>query len=43
MVPLPDSIICIKVNGLPKSGGPYTEPIATTYYMLMDMGNILLF
>lgn len=23
--------------------GPYTEPIATTYYMLMDMGNILLF
>lgn len=23
--------------------GPYTEPIATTYYMLLDMGNILLF
>lgn len=23
--------------------GPYTEPIATTYYMLMDMGNIFLF
>lgn len=23
--------------------GPYTEPIATAYYMLMDMGNILLF
>ncbi len=23
--------------------GPYTEPVATTYYMLMDMGNILLF
>lgn len=23
--------------------GPYTEPIATTYYMMMDMGNILLF
>lgn len=23
--------------------GPYTEPIATTYYMLMDMGNILKF
>ena len=23
--------------------GPYTEPIATTYYMLMDIGNILLF
>lgn len=23
--------------------GPYTEPIATTYYMLMDMGNVLLF
>lgn len=23
--------------------GPYTEPIATTYYMLMDMGNIYLF
>lgn len=23
--------------------GPYTEPIATTYYMLMDLGNIALF
>lgn len=23
--------------------GPYSEPIGTTYYMLMDMGNILLF
>ncbi|MDE7142237.1 MAG: glycerophosphoryl diester phosphodiesterase, partial [Muribaculaceae bacterium] len=23
--------------------GPYTEPIATTYYMLMDLGNISLF
>ena len=23
--------------------GPYIEPIATTYYMLMDIGNILLF
>ncbi len=23
--------------------GPYTEPIATTYYMLMDLGNICLF
>ncbi|WP_220100616.1 glycerophosphoryl diester phosphodiesterase [Chitinophaga oryzae] len=23
--------------------GPYVEPIATTYYMMMDMGNILLF
>lgn len=23
--------------------GPYTEPVATTYYMLMDMGNILKF
>lgn len=23
--------------------GPYTEPIGTSYYMLMDMGNILLF
>ncbi len=23
--------------------GPYTEPIGTTYYSLMDMGNILLF
>lgn len=23
--------------------GPYTEPIATTYYMLMDLGNIWLF
>ena len=23
--------------------GPYTEPIATTYYMIMDMGNVLLF
>lgn len=23
--------------------GPYTEPIGTTYYALMDMGNILLF
>jgi hypothetical protein len=23
--------------------GPYTEPIATTYYMLLDIGNILLF
>lgn len=23
--------------------GPYTEPIATTYYMLMDTGNIMLF
>ncbi|GAB3420522.1 hypothetical protein GCM10027516_17150 [Niabella aquatica] len=23
--------------------GPYTEPIATTYYMMLDMGNILLF
>lgn len=23
--------------------GPYTEPVATTYYMLMDMGSILLF
>jgi len=23
--------------------GPYTEPIATTYYLLMDLGNILLF
>ncbi|MCF3110587.1 glycerophosphoryl diester phosphodiesterase [Niabella sp. CC-SYL272] len=23
--------------------GPYTEPVATTYYMLLDMGNILLF
>jgi len=23
--------------------GPYTEPVATTYYMLMDLGNIALF
>ncbi|CAH0306033.1 MULTISPECIES: glycerophosphoryl diester phosphodiesterase [unclassified Pedobacter] len=23
--------------------GPYTEPIATTYYMLLDMGNVSLF
>ncbi len=23
--------------------GPYVEPIATTYYMLMDIGNVLLF
>lgn len=23
--------------------GPYTEPIATTYYMLLDMGNVALF
>lgn len=23
--------------------GPYTEPIATTYYMLLDMGNVFLF
>lgn len=23
--------------------GPYTEPVATTYYMLIDIGNILLF
>lgn len=23
--------------------GPYSEPMATTYYMLMDIGNILLF
>lgn len=23
--------------------GPYTEPVATTYYMMMDLGNILLF
>ncbi|SMC98449.1 glycoside hydrolase family protein [Pedobacter africanus] len=23
--------------------GPYTEPIATTYYMLLDMGNVHLF
>lgn len=23
--------------------GPYTEPIATTYYMLLDMGNVRLF
>ena len=23
--------------------GPYTEPVATAYYMIMDMGNILLF
>lgn len=30
-------------NRFTEEWGPYTEPIATTYYMLLDMGNVFLF
>lgn len=32
-----------KTNQFVEEWGPYTEPIATSYYMTMDLGNILLF
>ncbi len=38
-----DNITCTRAAGLQKSGGLIPEPIALTYYMLMDMGNMLLF
>jgi hypothetical protein len=32
-----------KTKTFTEEWGPYTEPIGTTYYMLMDVGNMLLF
>ncbi len=32
-----------KSGSFTEEWGPYTEPVATTYYMLMDLGNIMLF